>query len=179
MSKKVLILIGFMCMGYIGTAQRFASENEWNISTTFGATKLFNTSELNVGDNVNAGLSLEVTRVFDTNFFVSAGTTFSALNSTFLYDNPLNYFSMDLYGGYKIDSEGLTDYSLAIGTSFISAPNTVPNGNSSFSLNFSAGATFWLNHSDYGIIVRNTYKAALGDNFVSHNRFSLGLAYKL
>lgn len=179
MDKKILILIGFLFIGYVGTSQKLGNEGKWEVATELGATKLYNNSTLNTGDNVNVGLSLEAKRLFGNNLFVSAGTTFSTLKNTFLWDNPLNYFSIDLYSGYRFNSNGLTNYSLAIGTSYISAPNTVPNGSSSFSLNFSGGFIFWLRDSNYGIILRNTYKAAMDDNYVSHNRLSVGLAYKL
>lgn len=179
MSKKNLILIVFLLIGYVGASQENGKDSKWDVSATLGATKLYNNSTLNTGDNVNVGLSLEATRLFDNHLFVSAGTTFSTLKSTFLWDNPLNYFSIDLYGGYRFDSTGLTDYSLAVGTSYISAPYTVLNGSGSFSLNFSGGFIFWLRDSNYGIILRNTYKASMDDNFVSHNRFSMGLAYKI
>jgi hypothetical protein len=179
MSKKILILVGFICVSYIGTAQKLAGDSKWNISTTLGSIQFFNTSELNVRDRVNVGLSLEATRVFDNNLFVSAGTTFSTLKNIFLWENTLNYFSIDLYGGYVFKFDGLSEFTLATGTSFISAPNTIPDGNSSFSFNVSGGFIFWLNDSNFGIIIRNTYKSAIANNFVSHNRFSLGLAYKL
>lgn len=180
MNKKILILLAIICASQWVSAQRwYYNDAGWRLSSTFGATKFFNSSSKDVQENVNVGMSMEVTRVLNNGFFISAGTTFSTLKSTPLWENSLNYFSIDTQVGYLSNISDLTEYSLAAGTSFLSAPNTIDNANSSFSLNLSGGLTFWLNNTDVGIIVRNTYKIALNENYVSHNRFSLGLAYKL
>ncbi|MFY0602725.1 MAG: outer membrane beta-barrel protein [Flavobacteriaceae bacterium] len=188
--RKLISIILIVAWVSNTTAQKSKHQNSkkvkkdtWTIDVDFGATKLSEdepTYSL-LKDNVNVGFNVGATRTFENNLFVSAGVTFSVLkNGPFdLWENPMDYFSVNADVGYKFKSDALTEPYLAIGTSFISAVNTIPNAESSFSINFTGGFIFWLRDSNYGIVIQNTYKSVSSDYMVSHNRVTLGVRYRL
>lgn len=170
--------LGLLLILLLGIQQAKAqNDGYWNLETRFG-TITFNNAEF-IGDKTNVGLDVEVARTFTNRVFVASSITFSTLRSTTLWENPLEYFSANLDLGYKFDTGGLSDVYIAAGGSYISAANTVPNSESTFSFNLTAGAIFWLRDSKLGISIRNTYKTVSNAFMRPHNRFAIGMAYKL
>jgi hypothetical protein len=156
----------------------------WTADINFGATKLSerNPTYTNLQDNVNVGFDVGITKTFSNNIYLSSGVTFSFLKDApwGFWENPLNYFSVNADLGYKFDLDGkLTEPYLAIGGSYISAPNTIANSSSTFSLNFTGGFIFWLRNSNYGLVIQNTFKNVNDENMVPHNRFTVGVRYRL
>lgn len=179
MNLRILVL-AFMCISFQAFSQAWkASESKLNVTADFGSTKFNNTASTDVGDNINVGLSLGVTRVFENNLYVSSGVTFSTFKSTEFWVNSLDYFSVNANVGYQFNTGRLTVPYLALGTSFIKAVDAIPNASNSFSFNVTGGFVFWLKDSKYGLTMQNTYKFASSDSMVSHNQITFGVAYKL
>ncbi|PQJ81934.1 hypothetical protein [Polaribacter glomeratus] len=196
---KNFSLVLFLFVSTLGYTQKESKEavqesiqtnaGTWQIDLGFGTTKLYNTPKLSVIDNIIVGLNLGVTRQFSTNFYTAAGITFSTLkNAGGLWENYLNYFSANLSGGYVFNNLDVGEQGyqfatpfLGIGTSFISAPNTIKSSSTTMSANFTGGVIFWFRESNFGLVMQDTYKM-LPDNsssMVSHNQFTIGLKYKL
>jgi len=187
---KNTILIAFLLVyafSYAQFSNRNSSEGKWQVDMNFGSTKLYNTTSLNVGDNINVGLDLGVTREFANNIYASVSLTSSTIKKAGeLWENPLTYFSSNFSAGYvfndlKTDRFGhqfITPF-FGVGTSFISAPNTIENSESSNSINFTVGAIIWLRDSNLGFVLKDTYKEVNNNFMVSHNRITLGLKYNL
>lgn len=126
------------------------------------------------------GFDIGVTRNFKNNLYLSSSITFSVFKEVpDFYRNEFNYFSANLDLGYKFKSKSLTEPYFAIGTSLINAPATIADSNSSFSLNFTGGVIFWLRNPNYGLVIENTYKSVSTKDMVPHNRFTLGIRYKI
>lgn len=185
--KKTIITFCTLLLGLVAIAQEKASSNnkqdvkehKWEIIASFGSIHYENTTNVNVQDNINIGLTLGLARQFSNNFFVDGGVTFSTLKDVGLWENPLNYLSVNANVGYKIQTGGLSEAYIAGGGSFINAINTIPNAESSFSGNITGGFIFWLRDSNWGITIQDTYKFVSSDYMVNHNQITVGVRYKL
>ena len=169
-----------MLLSMLTFSQRYSG---WEASLGLGTIKFQNTESVNVKDNINVGITLEVLKEFENKMYVSSGITFSTLSEAGnLWSNPLKYFSANADVGFRFNSitfrkPYMIPY-VSIGTSYINAANTIPDSNASMSLNFTGGVIFWLNDSNWGLTVQNTYKVVESDFMVSHNQFTLGASYK-
>ena len=163
--------------------KRQIKSDTWILDVNLGATH-FTSNEptfSNLKDNVNVGLDLGVTYTFKSNLYASLGGTFSLLeDGPFdLWDNPLTYYSFNADIGYKFDTGGLSQPYLAVGGSFIGAPNTIDGSSGTFSVNLTGGFLFWLRDSNWGITIQNTYRYVDNTDMVPHNRFTFGVRYRL
>ncbi|MGY0406897.1 MAG: hypothetical protein ACWIPJ_00865 [Polaribacter sp.] len=180
----VALFIGFFTFGQV--TKKYSREENWGITASFGSINFDNTNSVNVQDNINVVVSLEVTKKFRNNMFASIGTTFSFLNEGGdrgkLWENPVDYLSIDANLGYRFINRNypkpfVVPY-IAVGTSYITKVNTIADAKSSFSTNITGGLIFWLNHSNFGLTLKDTYKFVDSNSMVSHNQIMVGLAYK-
>lgn len=188
--KKTIITVGVLFLSFVAFAQNTDKDNgkdtnlnkdhKWEVIASFGSIKFNNTSTVDVKDNINVGLTLGLARQFQNNLFVDAGATFSSGKELEnLFENVINYFSVNANVGYKIQTGGLSEAYIAGGGSFINAINTLPNAESSFSGNITGGFIFWLRDSKWGVTIQDTYKFVNSDYMVSHNQITIGVRYKL
>lgn len=159
-------------------------EGDWEVAAMFGSINFDNTATVHVQDNINIGFTLEAARKFKNNLFLNAGISFSSGKELGeLYENPLTYFSANANVGFRFRSVDIPKPFVvpfvAVGGSFINAANTLPDAESSFSANFTGGFIFWLNQSNLGLTIQDTYKVVDSDYMVSHNQILVGVRYKL
>lgn len=154
-------------------------KGNWEVAGTIYSINFDNTATVNVQDNINIGLQVGVVRNFKNNLFLGASINTSTIKNAGLWENPVNYLSFNLQGGIKIPTGGLTEGILAVGSSYISAINTLPNAKSSFSGNITGGFIFWLRNSNWGLTLQDTYKFVNSDYMVNHNQILVGIRYKL
>lgn len=152
----------------------------WAADATFGIiatwSKEADIERLKEGTNV--GVTLGVSRTFESNLFTSASVSFSVAESTGLWENPLDYFAVNLEGGYKFKTGTLFVPFLAIGANFINAPNTIVDSKSSIAFSPSAGANFWIKNSTFGVTTKFGYKIASDDYMGSHSFLTVGIIKK-
>ncbi|WP_435415098.1 hypothetical protein [Polaribacter aestuariivivens] len=153
-------------------------KDRWEVFGAIYSINFDNTASVNVQDNINIGLQVGVSRAFKNNFFLAAGANISTIRNAGLWENPVDYISFNVEGGYRIQTGGLTEGVIAIGSSYINAINTLPDAESSFSANIKGGFIFWLNDSNWGLTIADTYKFVNSDFMVSHNQITVGTIYK-
>lgn len=153
MIKRTLIVLLLLTVGSNAMAQQdkqsnTVKEDTWTLDIGFGSTRLFKNepTHTNLQDNIMVGVDLGVSYTFSSGLYGAVSTTFNTFKQGpfDLWENPLQYFSLNLDLGYKFDTGGLTEPYLAVGTSFIGAPNTIDGSSSSFSVNLTGGFLFWL-----------------------------------
>ncbi|MCL7753302.1 outer membrane beta-barrel protein [Polaribacter sp. Z022] len=187
--KKTIITLSAVLFSFLAMAQERERSfdlhtGNWEIAALFGSINFDNTATVNVQDNINIGFTVEGTRKFKNNLFLNAGVSFSSGKELGeLYENPLTYFSVNADVGYRFKLKEITKPFVvpyvAIGGSYINAANTLPNADSSYSINTTVGFIFWLNQSNFGLTIRDTYKFVESDYMVNHNQILVGLRYKL
>ena len=179
-----MITVCALFLGLVAIAQNAERDHKWELAALFGSINFDNTATVNVQDNINVGFTLEGTRKFENNLFLNAGVSFSSGKELGeLYENPLTYFSVNADVGYRfrlveIPKPFMVPY-VAVGASYINAANTLPNAESSYSINATLGFIFWLNQSNWGLTIRDTYKFVNSDYMVNHNQILVGVRYKL
>ncbi|MCI2228270.1 hypothetical protein MC378_03755 [Polaribacter sp. MSW13] len=131
-----------------------------------------------MGDRVNVGLSIGVARTFESNLFASTSVAFSVGKETGLWDNPIDYLSVNLEGGYKFKTGTFFVPFLAIGGSYINAPNTIANSKSSIAITPSAGFNMWFKNSSYGFTTKFGYKLVSNDYMETHKYLTIGIIKK-
>ncbi len=180
MRKLIVTALVTVVFGTTVFAQKSeVNSDKWMLKFDFGATKFNNTATTHVGDFVNVGIGLEAIRTFENNVFVSAGATISVLKKTSLWENPLEYRSFNADVGYRFSREHIVQPYVSVGASYITKANTLPNAEGTFSVNFTGGLLLWIHDSNFGINLQNTYKTVSNENMVPHNRFTLGVTYRL
>mgnify|MGYP005996482761 FL=1 len=182
--KKTIITVCALFIGLVAMAQNADRDHKWEIGALFGSINFDNTATVNVQDNINVGFTVEATRKFENNLFLNAGVSFSSGKELGeLYENPLTYFSANADVGYRFKLKEITKPFMvpyiAVGGSYINAANTLPNAESSYSLNTTVGFIWWLNQSNWGLTIRDTYKFVNSDYMVNHNQILVGVRYKL
>lgn len=155
-------------------------ESYWSVDVGFGLVAGFEESnQAKIGDKVNIGASLAIMRTFQSNLFLSSGITFSTIEDSGLWENPLDYFSVNLEGGYKIDTNSPFMPFLSIGGSYISAPNTIENSKAAYALSTSVGALMWFKNSKFAISSKWTYKMVNSNYMAPHSQLLFGIVRML
>jgi hypothetical protein len=152
----------------------------WTAEASFGVIAAWDSesSAQTIGDKINVGLTLGISRTFESNWFVSTGASFSVGKENSLWSNPLNYFSANLEGGYQLKTETSFVPFLALGVSYINAPNTIVNSESTVTINPTAGFSWWFKNSSYGLLTKLGYKLGNKENMPSHQFLTIGLTKK-
>jgi len=157
----------------------FPDQNYWAVEGSFGIIAAFGEDDMsNIGDNVNVGMSLAISKTFESGFFMTSGFTFSTFRDTGLWDNPLKYLSADVEAGYKFRTSSPFEPFIALGTSYVYAPNTIEDSDGSLTFNASLGALMWFKDSRYALSGRWRYKGANSVFVPSHTQLLFGLVYK-
>jgi len=152
----------------------------WTTDVSFGVIAGWENKDVDkMGDQINVGLSLGLTRTFESNLFASVGASVSFLEETELWDNPLDYFSINIEGGYQFRTGAPIIPYVALGASYINAPNTIADSKSSLSFNPSAGLIMWFKNSKLAMTVRYGLKLASNDYMETHKQLMIGLSYRL
>lgn len=177
-------------------------DHNLSVEANFGMINLwddYETTDL-LRDNVNIGIDVCITKGFGEHFYLSSGFTKSIIEEGIieLWDNPLDYFSINTDIGYKIifkKKKEIQPY-ISIGASYISAtlrdkefvptkPSTQPSAltvgetNNTMSFNATAGVVYWLKESKVGLCLDLDLRIVDNEHMVPHNRTALGVKYKL
>lgn len=187
--KKTIITLSALFISFIALAQETYKEegrffekgnSYWTVDATFGVIAGWDAESdvQRLGDKVNVGVTLGVARTFESNFFASASTSFSVAKETSLWSNPVDYFSINLEGGYKFKTGTFFVPFVALGVNYLNAPNTIANSKSSFAFNPSAGVNAWIKNSTWGFTTKFGYRIASDDYMGSHRYLTVGIIKK-
>lgn len=187
--KKTIITLSVLFIGFVTFAQdaskkenQFFEEGNsyWTADATFGVIAGWDAEQdvLKMGDEVNVGVTLGVARTFESNLFTAASVSFSVAESTGLWDNPLDYLAINLEGGYKFKTSGNFVPFIALGASYINAPNTIANSKSSIAINPSAGVNLWFSKSNWGATTKFGYRVASNEFMGNHRYLTIGVIRK-
>lgn len=125
---------------------------------------------------------INVARYLFSGLTAEAGVTISTFKELDgFFKNEFNYFSLDgsLRYDFNLSEENLVPY-FAIGGSIIAPPSTIEGSNTTATLNFSFGATYWITHR-WGLNAQGTFKYSPEKfrSMRSHAQLSAGLVYSL
>lgn len=188
--KKTIITLSALFISFFAMAQDDANKNEysffedgnsyWTVDATFGVIAGWDgqSDVERLGDQVNVGLTIGAARTFESNLFTSASVSFSVAESTGLWDNPLEYLSVNLEGGYKFKTGTFFVPFVALGANYLNAPNTIANSKSSIAINPSAGVNAWFKNSTFGLTTKFGYRIASDDYMGSHRYLTVGIIKK-
>ena len=189
--KKTIITLSALFICFFAMAQEDANKNDyrffedgnsyWTVDATFGVIAGWDSkSDVDrLGDQVNIGLTIGAARTFASNLFASASVSFSVAESTGLWHNPVDYFSVNLEGGYKFKTSGNLVPFIALGANYLNAPNTIADSKSSIAFTPSAGANLWFNNSTFGLTTKFGYRIASDEYMGSHRYLTIGVVKKL
>lgn len=195
--KKTIITLSAIFFSFLVMAQKNSTKKDynffndghsyWTIDATFGVIAGWDEQAYTdnnilytekIGDQVNVGLTIGATKTFESNFYASTSVAFSVAKETGLWDNPLNYLAINLDGGYKFKTGTFFVPFLALGGSYINAPNTIANSNSSIAFTPSAGFNMWFKNSSLGFTTKFGYRLVSNEFMETHKYLTVGLIKK-
>lgn len=175
----LFLLISVSTLGQIYSGKQ---NTEWTADLNFGNTLFEQNKAVAIGLNEknNVGFDIGLTCHFHQGIFISSSVTFSFLDEfQGIWENPLNYLSVDLNGGYTFNKKNQIQPFLGIGFGYIQEPNIISNADEgAISFNTMAGLTYWIPYTNIGIAGQYTFKSVNNDFMVSHHRYVLGVKYK-